>query len=275
MEQVRPESEKTLLSAFEKYLEDAQIAPSSRRNYVQFVKFILKNVAPPDRRDPQQLLYFRGAHGRSYPALMSAWRQFQLFHAREEGPLPAIPDLRKIRYGHPVSPDAARILGTMQFYNGLPATLTWERFLGMGLDQPTQMAALRLYQFFCNDEQPRGDQPIIPRSAESTSPMPKYVLESIANSNIMPIRNRTQLTYRHINGLLAGKGAKASLSTYLYRCFVVSSAKIARRADSSHDELIEYLELRILSQDLRGFVQGVREWCDNPSDEQLLAVHFE
>ena len=276
MSRVRDPRVKNELNGFEEYLrQNSALSAASQRNYVQAVAALLREMSAEDVRNQQMLIYCRGAMSTTYPALGAAWSKYVQFQHDAGETLALLPDRSRISFAHPVAPDAKRLLGTRSFYNGIPATLTWQQFMGMGLDQPTQMAALRLYQFFCNDAQPRADQPLIPRDADSMVPMPGYVVESIGRPTPVSAHNRAQLTYRHISNFLADRGVKPSLSTFLYRCFVAGAAKITRRADSSHDEVIEYLESRILAQDVGGFVKGVREWCDNPTDDQLLAVRFE
>lgn len=243
-------------------------------SYCSIIKHVLVTAEPEDLTNPQMLHYMRFGLPASYAAnFSSAWKAFRKYCFTEDIELPEIPDSRRIRFAHPIAPDARQILA--KFYNGIPADLTWEKFLQMGVEPRLQFAALRVYEFFTGSLTPMANQPIAARSADSLKPMPAWVIDAIAATQGRRTQGLPERFHSDINNQIADAQMSASVSAQIYRMFVAGYDSVRRRSQSSFEENFVAWEQAIQMKDPRGLVLGVQRYFDIDPSQSLAEITFQ
>lgn len=262
-------------TAFNEYLREGPpgLSKSSATNYTTIIKHVLTNTNPEDLTNPQMLQYLRTGLLDSYVTnFPSAWKCFQKFCLMEDIELPDLPEIRRVRFVHPVYPDTMKIL--TKFYNGIPVDLTWDRFLSGEQDDGMKYAALRIYEFFTGSQQPRADQPLVPRSADSVEPMPSWALESIASSRSRKTSGLAEQFHSDLNAQIADARMPAGVSKIVYQCFVAGQSAIRRRKPESFEEQFEQWENMIRERNAYNLIASVRAYCNLPKDANLDGITF-
>ena len=264
------------INAFDEYLREGppRLAQSSATNYRTVIKHVLKETIPDDLMNPQMLGYLRtGLKGTYQVNLPAAWKCFQKFCLMDDIELPDLPEHRRVRFVHPVYPDTMKLL--TKHYNGIPTDLTWDRFLSTEQDEGIKFAALRIYEFFTSSQTPRADQPLIPRSADSTDPMPYWTLESIASSRSRKTLGLAEQFHSDINSQLADARMPAGVSKTVYQCFVMGQSAVRRRKPELFEEQFVAWENMIRNRDAYNLIQSIRDYCNIPKDAVLADVTFQ
>lgn len=264
------------MSAFNEYLQTgpSPLSRSSAAHYTAIIKQVLNTAETEDLTSPQMIHYMRTGLSQSYLAnFPSAWRSFQKFCRMDDIELPDLPELRRVRFVHPVGPDVSRIFS--KFYNGIPEGLTWEKFLATEQDEALKFSALRVYEFFTGATQPLGNQPLVSRSENSLVPVPVWALESIAASKSKRTHGLIERFHADLNVQIADARLPAGVSSTVYRLFVAGYPNTRRREQSSLEEAFVMWENFIRSRDAHGLISSVRSYCRLPKDTDLSQITFQ
>lgn len=240
----------TIQETVDEYVEFLQTGPSGLTKstaigYGQILKMALSLSAPEDLTDPQMLVYLRSSVNDSYKGTFtSAWKAFTQFcDIHRDIELPRVPEIRRTHFVHPIEPDLRILLN--KYYDGLPANLDWQKLVETEKDQKFLRAAQRCYEFFTGAPQPRADQPIIPRTAESDEPMPQWVLEAILGTRRRMTDGAAELFHRDVNAQIAAAGMPVGVAKKVYGMFVVGGESIRRKTSGSREAMFEECEKAI------------------------------
>lgn len=264
------------MSAFNEYLQTGTepLSRSSATHYTSIIKQVLVTADIEDLSNPQMIHYMRTGLSESYRAnFPSAWRAFQKFCRMDDVELPDLPELRRVRFVHPIGPDVFRLLS--KFYNGIPADLTWEKFLVTEQDDALKFSALRAYEFFTGVGQVLGNQPLVARSAESLNPVPSWVLESIAASKSKRTSGLIERVHADLNVQISDAKMPVGVSRTVYQMFVAGYPNTRRREQASVEEAFVLWENLIRSRDAHGLIASVRSYCRLPKDTDLDQIIFQ
>jgi len=235
------------VSSYVKFLQEGPsgLSKGTATNYGQILKMALELANPEDFTDPQMLVYLRAAVNDSYKGTFTtAWKAFTQFcDIHQDIELPRVPEIRRVHLVHPIEPDLRIILS--RYYDGIPEGLDWQTLVATETDQKFIRAAQRAYQFFTGTAQPRADQPLIPRTAESDEPMAPWVLEAILGTKRRMTTGPAELFHRDLNAQVAAAGLPVGLSKSLYGLFVVGGESIRRKTGGSREAMFEECEKAI------------------------------
>jgi len=221
------------------------LSKGTATNYGQILKMALELANPEDFTDPQMLIYLRAAVNDSYKGTFTtAWKAFTQFcDIHRDVELPRVPEIRRIHFVHPIEPDLRMLLG--RYYDGFPPDLDWQTLVSTEKDEKFLRAAQRAYHFFTGAPQPRADQPIIPRNAESNEPMAQWVLEAILGTKRRMTTGPAELFHRDLNSQVAAAGLPVGVSRSLYGICVVGGESIRRKTSGSREAMFEECEKAI------------------------------
>lgn len=238
---------RAIVSQFQSYLQTGPkaLSQSTALAYVNVIRSVLEITDPDDLASVQTLAYLKFGLPTGYQKMFpSAWKLFTEFASNSfDIELPQAPAFRKNHYVHPISYDLHVLFG--KHYNGIPKDLDWQKFVAEEKDQKLVTAALRCYEFFTGERQPRADQPLIPRSAESNEPVPQWTLDSILDSRRRMSTGLAEMFHKDLNTQLATAGLPVGVSKTMYGVFVVGGESIRRKTSGSRDEMFEDCEKAI------------------------------
>jgi hypothetical protein len=264
------------MEAFHEYLREGPMAlsKSSATSYASIIKHALTTAEPEDITNPQMIHYLRSGLPTSYSNnFPSAWKAFQKFCLMDDVEIPDIPEIRRVRFVHPIAPDV--ILMLSKYYNGIPEDLTWEKFLAVEKDNRMLHAALRIYSFFTGSPAPMATQPLFPRAADGHTALPMWVLDSVAASRSRRTLGLAEQMHADLNMQMSEAGVPAGVSADVYRAFVGGQESIRRREQVSFEESFEEWEKLVQNKDYRSLILSVRAFCRIPKDADMAGIIFQ
>lgn len=262
------------LPGYEAYLQQGPryLTKSTVKSYRSVMSYVLKQATEDELRDPQMLNYIRTGLPDSYaPSFPSVWATFKSFAKTLDLELPDVPSVSRIRFTHPMNPDAKKFLA--KYWGGVP-TLTWVEFLTSETDPTIQQAAFRIYSFLTGSTIVGDKQPIFAKTEFSLEPTASWVIESIAASNRTRTKNLPEQIHATLNEQLSDTYAPASISAEIYKCFVAGYVVIRRRTQASFEEAFVEWEQAVKAKDYAFLLHSVRSYCGIKSSADVAGILF-